>query len=134
MNPQSPGTAHQYSTESGNATPDGSRVIVWADTRDCPDIACAATTFPAKPEGSARVYDKMFVRHWDTWAEPGVRSRIFSYPVVGGKLQGGGVRVTGELEGDTPSKPFGGGEEVDISADGKTVYFALREAGRITLP
>ncbi len=110
---------------------DGSRVIVWADTRDCPDIGCAATTFPAKPEGSARVYDKMFVRHWDTWVEPGVRSRIFSYAVSGGKLQGGGVRVTGTLEGDTPSKPFGGGEEVDISADGKTVYFALREAGRI---
>jgi dipeptidyl aminopeptidase/acylaminoacyl peptidase len=110
---------------------DGSRVIVWADTRDCPDIACTATTFPAKPEGSARVYDKMFVRHWDTWAEPGVRSRIFSYPIADGKLQGGGVRVTGALEGDTPSKPFGGGEEVDISPDGRTVYFALREAGRI---
>ena len=39
--------------------------------------------------------------------------------------------MTGALVGDTPSKPFGGGEEVDISADGRTVYFALREAGRI---
>ena len=109
----------------------GSRVIVWADTRDCPDIACAATTFAAPEGGSAREYDKMFVRHWDTWVEPGVRSRIFSYPLVNGKLTGGGQRVTGALEGDTPSKPFGGGEEVDISADGNTVYFALREAGRI---
>ncbi|HEX2624585.1 MAG TPA: S9 family peptidase, partial [Sphingomicrobium sp.] len=89
----------------------GSRVIVWADTRDCPDIACAATTFAAKPEGSGREYDQLFVRHWDTWAEPGTKSRIFSYPVVGGKLTGGGVRVTGPLVGDTPSKPFGGGEE-----------------------
>ncbi|QNN65467.1 S9 family peptidase [Sphingomonas rhizophila] len=109
----------------------GSRVIVWADTRDCPDIACAATTFAAKPEGSGREYDQLFVRHWDTWAEPGVRSRIFSYPVVGGKLTGGGVRVTGSLVGDTPSKPFGGGEEIALSKDGRTVYFALREAGRI---
>ena len=73
----------------------GSRVIVWADTKDCPDIACAATTFPAAEGGSAREYDKLFVRHWDTWAEPGVRSRIFSYPVVNGKLQGGGQRITG---------------------------------------
>jgi len=110
---------------------DGSRVIVWADTRDCPDIACAATTFPAKPGGSARAYDQLFVRHWDTWAEPGVRSRIFSYGVSNGKLTGNGTRVTGELVGDTPSKPFGGGEEIDISPDGRTVYFALREAGRI---
>ncbi len=110
---------------------DRSRVIVWADTRDCPDIACAATTFAPKPQGSARIYDRMFVRHWDTWSEPGVKSRIFSYPVINGKLTGMGTRVTGRLDGDTPSKPFGGGEEVDISADGKTVYFALREAGRI---
>ena len=39
--------------------------------------------------------------------------------------------MTGALVGDTPSKPFGGGEEIDISDDGRTVYFALREAGRI---
>ncbi|MEO8618040.1 MAG: S9 family peptidase [Sphingomicrobium sp.] len=110
---------------------DGSRVIVFADTRDCPDIGCTATTFLAPQEGSPREYDQMFVRHWDTWAEPGVRSRIFSYGVADGKLTGNGTRVTGSLEGDTPSKPFGGGEEVDISPDGKTVYFALREAGRI---
>jgi len=112
-------------------SPTGDRVIVWADQKDCPDLACAATTFPAKPDGSGRTYDKLFVRHWDTWAEPGTRSRIYSFPVVGGKLSGGGVRLTGNLEGDTPSKPFGGGEEIAISPDGRTVYFALREAGQI---
>ncbi len=110
---------------------DGSRVVVWADTRDCPDLGCTATTFPAKAEGSGRTYDQLFVRHWDTWAEPGVKSRIFSFPVAGGKLTGGGTRVTGPLVGDTPSKPYGGGEEIAVSPDGKTVYFALREAGRI---
>jgi len=112
-------------------SPSGDRVIVWADQKDCPDLACAATTFPAKPAGSGRTYDKLFVRHWDTWAEPGTKSRIYSFPVEGGRLTGGGVRLTGNLEGDTPSKPFGGGEEIDISPDGRTVYFALREAGRI---
>ena len=111
--------------------PSGDRVIVWADQKDCPDLACTATTFPAKPEGSGRTYDKLFVRHWDTWAEPGTRSRIYSFPVVDGKLSGGGIRLTGNLEGDTPSKPFGGGEEIAFSPDGRTVYFALREAGRI---
>ncbi len=29
--------------------------------------------------GSGRVYDQTFVRHWDTWAEPGLRSRIFTF-------------------------------------------------------
>ena len=108
----------------------GNRVIVWADRPDCPDLACAATSFPAKSAGSGRVYDQMFVRHWDTWAEPGTKSRIYSFPVVGGRL-GREVRVTGNLVGDTPSKPFGGGEEIALSPDGRTVYFALREAGRI---
>ena len=108
----------------------GQRVIVWADRPDCPDLACAATSFPAKSKGSGRVYDQMFVRHWDTWAEPGTRSRIYSFPVIGGKL-GKEARVTGNLIGDTPSKPFGGGEEIAVSRDGRMVYFALREAGRI---
>ena len=109
----------------------GNRVIVWADTRDCPDLVCAAASFPAKGAGSGRTYDQLFIRHWDTWAEPGTNSRIYSFPVVSGKLSGGGVRVTGGLVGDTPSKPFGGGEEIAISPDGSTVFFALREAGRI---
>ena len=108
----------------------GNRVIVWADRPDCPDLACAATSLAPKPAGSGRVYDQMFVRHWDTWAEPGTRSRIYGFPVVGGKL-GREARVTGNLVGDTPSKPFGGGEEIALSPDGRTVYFALREAGRI---
>lgn len=110
---------------------DGSRLLIWAD-RDlrCTDFTCAGVQKTEKG-GSGRVYDQLFVRHWDTWVEPGIRSRIFSFPIEGGRVAGAGVPVTGALVGDTPSKPFGGGEEIDISADGKTVYFALREAGRI---
>ncbi|MDQ3075039.1 MAG: S9 family peptidase [Pseudomonadota bacterium] len=108
----------------------GTRVVVWADRPDCPDLACAATTIAAKGPGSGRVYDQMFVRHWDTWVEPGTKSRLYSFPVVNGRL-GREARVTGTLIGDTPSKPFGGGEEIALSPDGRMVYFALREAGRI---
>jgi dipeptidyl aminopeptidase/acylaminoacyl peptidase len=110
---------------------DGSRLIIWAD-RDlrCPDFACEGLAKSEKV-GAARVYDQLFVRHCDSWAEPGVRSRIFAFPLTDGRVTGAGVPVTGALVGDTPSKPFGGGEEVDISKDGRTVYFALREAGRI---
>ena len=110
---------------------DGSRLILWAD-RDlkCPDFTCESVK-KVDQGGSTREYDQLFIRHWDTWADPGVRSRIFAFPIEGGRVTGAGVPVTGALAGDTPSKPFGGGEEVDISPDGKTVYFALREAGRI---
>ena len=110
--------------------PSGDRVVVWAD-RDlrCPDLGCASVP-EEKAIGSGRTYDQLFVRHWDTWATPGVRSRLFTFPVVGGKLVGAGVPIEGNLVGDTPSKPFGGGEELAFSPDGRTVYFALREAGR----
>ncbi len=110
---------------------DGSRLLVWADRHlQCADFACDNLPKVQK-SGSGRVYDQLFVRHWDTWAEPGVRSQIFAFPIAEGRVTGTGVPVTGALVGDSPSKPFGGGEEIAISNDGRTVYFALREAGRI---
>jgi dipeptidyl aminopeptidase/acylaminoacyl peptidase len=112
-------------------SPSGDHVAVFAD-RDlrCADLNCAG--LPEKPKtGSGRTYDQLFIRHWDTWAEPGVRSRLFGFPVQGGKLVGAGVPLTGSLVGDTPSKPFGGPEEIAFSPDGRTTFFTLREAGRI---
>jgi dipeptidyl aminopeptidase/acylaminoacyl peptidase len=132
-----PGQAPQVMSDFGadvsgfEIAPGGRHVVVWADQRDCPDLACAATTFAAPEPGSGKVHDELFARHWDTWVEPGTRSRLYSFPIENGRLTGMGVRLTGELVGDAPSKPFGGGEEVAISRDGRTVFFALREAGRI---
>jgi dipeptidyl aminopeptidase/acylaminoacyl peptidase len=112
--------------------PSGNRLVVWADRPlRCPDLSCALDDTGAKHGGSGRTYDQLFVRHWDTWAEPGVRSRLFGFPVENGRLAGAGLALTDSLVGDTPSKPFGGGEEMSFSPDGRTLYFALREAGRI---
>jgi dipeptidyl aminopeptidase/acylaminoacyl peptidase len=129
------GAAVQVSHFTGDVggfevAPSGDRVVVWAD-RDlrCADLNCAGLPEKAKT-GSGRLYDQLFVRHWDTWAEPGVRSRLFGFALDRGKLSGGGVPLTGSLVGDTPSKPFGGAEEIAFSPDGRIVYFALREAGR----
>jgi dipeptidyl aminopeptidase/acylaminoacyl peptidase len=110
--------------------PSGTEVVVWAD-RDlrCANLNCADLPKAAKL-GSGRTFDQLFVRHWDTWIEPGVRSRLFTFPVAGGRLSGAGIPIEGALVGDSPSKPFGGGEEIAFSRDGRTVYFALREAGR----
>jgi dipeptidyl aminopeptidase/acylaminoacyl peptidase len=130
------GTPIQVSSFTGDiggfkVAPSGDRVVVWAD-RDlrCADLNCA--DLPKRPEtGSGRTYDQLFVRHWDTWAEPGVKSRLFGFTVEGGKLAGAGIPLTGNLVGDVPSKPFGGGEEIAFTPDGRTLFFALREAGRI---
>ncbi|MCC4252082.1 MAG: S9 family peptidase [Pseudomonadota bacterium] len=107
-------------------SPDGAKVALWTDRP-----VGAKTLDDQKPDapadtGSGRVYDQLFVRHWDKWAD-GQRSQIFVMPVAGGPA----VSVMGDLVGDAPSKPFGGAEEIAWSRDGRTLFFALREAGRI---
>jgi dipeptidyl aminopeptidase/acylaminoacyl peptidase len=113
-------------------SPAGNAVAIWGE-RDlrCRDYDCADLPARAEGQGSARVYDQTFVRHWDRWAEPGVRQRIFTLPLADGVPQGSGRPVLGGLVGDAPSRPFGGGEEIAWSPDGRTLYFTLREAGRI---
>lgn len=110
--------------------PAGDRIAVWADRP--PGARSLADVMPARsPDaGTARVYDRMFVRHWDMWAD-GQRTTLFVLPLAGGAAPGAGVSVVGTLVGDVPGKPFGGGETVSWGADGRTIYFALREAGRI---
>ncbi len=109
-------------------SPTGNRVAIWADRNmACQDFSCANVSGPAAGNGSGRVYDQTFVRHWDVWVEPGVRSRIFSFPMVDGRPQGQGTPLAPNLVGDSPSKPFGGGEELAWSPDGRLLFFTLRD-------
>ena len=92
----------------------GDRVVVFAD-RDlrCADLNCAG--LPAKPEtGAGRTYDQLFMRHWDTWAEPGVRSRMFGFAVAGGKLAGPGVPLDRPARRRHAVQADGGGEEIAL--------------------
>ena len=107
-------------------SPGGDKVALWADRPVGAKTLDDAKPAPPPSAGTGRVYDQLFVRHWDGWAD-GQRSQIFVMPLGGGKA----VSVMGQLVGDSPSKPFGGAEEIAWSRDGRTLFFALREAGRI---
>ncbi len=79
----------------------------------------------AANKASGRIYDKVFIRHWDTWAD-GRRSHVFAVSAKDGKA----VDLMPAMDADAPSKPFGGGEEVAFTADGKGLVFTARDAGR----
>ncbi|MEQ1689571.1 MAG: prolyl oligopeptidase family serine peptidase, partial [Sphingopyxis sp.] len=112
-------------------SPAGGEVLMWGDIADgCPQFGCEGNgDTSAQGPGSGRVYDAEFVRHWDQWETPGVHSRAFTFALgADGRVNGAPVAIGAELIGDTPSKPFGGAEELAYSADGRTVYFTLRIA------
>ncbi|RJF93092.1 prolyl oligopeptidase family serine peptidase [Sphingomonas cavernae] len=108
-------------------SPANDKLAVWADRNvACVDFECSNVRI-GKPDGSGRAYDSIFVRHWDSWEVPGEHSRVYVLNLANGKATGG-TSVMGKLVGDSPSKPYGGGEEVAWSADGKSIFFALRIA------
>lgn len=108
-------------------SPDGKRFLFTAEVYpDCMDMPCSSRRLQQKgePIRSGRSYEKLFVRHWDTW-KSGRRSHLFSMPIVNGKP----VDLMKGWDADCPSKPFGGPEEIDISPDGTTVVFTARNVG-----
>ena len=118
--------------DSFRVSPSGDRLAMSLSVfRDCPDLACTRQRLDAKEKDKAtgKLYDRLFVRHWDTWNE--LRNNVlFSAPLVGGKVNGAPVSLSGSLDGNVPSKPFGDREEFRFSPDGKSIVFAARIAGK----
>jgi len=114
-------------------SPTGDRLAMsLAVYRDCADLACTKSRLDErkKNKASGRVYDRLFVRHWDTWAD-GRNAVLYSAPLdTSGRLSAAPVSVSGSIDGDVPSKPFGDHEEYRFSADGKSLVFGVRVAGK----
>ena len=128
-------TAFALDVASYKLSPDGTRVLFSTDTfADCKaDFACTKKKLDdtAAKKSTGVVYDGLFVRHWDTWAD-GRRSRLFVASLPGAKARAvtTATSLTDGLEGDAPSKPFGGADEYTWSPDGASVVASVRVAGR----
>ncbi len=99
---------------------------------DCPTLSCTRERLDARAKGkaSARIYERVFVRHWDTWSN-GTRSHLFTQPLAAGGGAGPApVDVSKGFDADIPSKPFGDDEDYAFSSDGRTLVFSARIAGR----
>ena len=116
-------------------SPDGTRVLFSTDTfADCKaDFACTKKKLDdtAAKKSTGVIYDGLFVRHWDTWAD-GRRSRLFVATLPEGKAKpvATATSLTDTIDGDAPSKPFGGADEYTWSPDGGAVVAAIRVAGK----
>jgi dipeptidyl aminopeptidase/acylaminoacyl peptidase len=114
-------------------SPDGTKLLAWGDiARECNDFGCDAQDKGERPgPGTGRHYknDVGFVRHWDSWETPGTYSRPFVFNLDAGKATTPRA-VDAGLTGDSPSKPFGGGEELAWGPDSRTVFFTLRKADK----
>jgi dipeptidyl aminopeptidase/acylaminoacyl peptidase len=113
--------------------PTGDRMLLsMAVFRDCADLACTKARLDAKEKdkASGKIYDRLFVRHWDTWSD-GRNNVLYAAPLdASGRVNGTPVSLSGSLDGDVPSKPFGDREDFRFSPDGKTVVFSARIAGK----
>jgi len=113
-------------------SPDGKQVLLSYEVfTDCATLACTQQRVDAraKDKASGTLYDKLFVRHWDTWAD-GRRNQLFVASFDGkGQLAGEPKLLSRGIDGDVPSKPFGDDGEFGFAPDGKTVYFDARIAG-----
>jgi dipeptidyl aminopeptidase/acylaminoacyl peptidase len=112
--------------------PDGKSIAVAFEVfADCADLACTKQRLDAAEadKSSGQLYDKLFVRHWDTWAD-GRQNQLYVAAIdASGKL-GAPVRVSRGIDGDVISKPFGDASEFAWAPDSKSIVFGVRIAGR----
>ena len=126
------GEAEQITRQSldvGNLviSPDGKFIAFTMEVfPDC-NAACTKEKLDAvkQKKTSGRIYERAFVRHWDAYKD-GRRSHLFIMPSRCSEA----VDVMRGMDADTPSRPFGGPEEITFTPDSTGVVFAARDVGR----
>jgi dipeptidyl aminopeptidase/acylaminoacyl peptidase len=116
-------------------SPDGKRVALALEAFvDCKsDLVCTKKRLDdtAARKSSGVLYDRIFVRHWDTWAD-GRLNRVFAATLPQGKEKPlkTATLIGADVIGDVPSKPFGDTSEFAWSPDGNSFVLSARKSDR----
>jgi dipeptidyl aminopeptidase/acylaminoacyl peptidase len=116
-------------------SPDGKRVALALETfADCTsDLACTKKRLDdtAARKTSGVLFERMFIRHWDTWND-GRLNRVFAATLPQGKDKPlkAATLIGADVIGDVPSKPFGDASEFAWSPDGASFVLSARKADR----
>lgn len=125
-------TSYPLDVGSYRLSPDGKAVAFSLEVfNDCEDLACTRARLDERAAGktTGMLYERLFVRHWDTWSD-GRRSQLFTATIDNdGRAADAPVKLSRDIDGDVPSKPFGGSEEYTWAPDGKSLVFSARIAG-----
>ncbi|HJY35856.1 MAG TPA: hypothetical protein VJ299_00260, partial [Steroidobacteraceae bacterium] len=111
--------------------PDGAKLAVSLDVfADCEDLDCSVNRLKQATDAKAsgKIFDRTFVRHWDTWSD-GRISQLFVLRIENGRAVEP-RSLTAALDADVPSKPFGDASEYTFSPDGSKVVFDARIKGK----
>ncbi len=118
---------------SYKVAPDGKSIALSFEVfTDCDSLKCTADRLKAEAEtpASAQVYDRIFVRHWDTWKDGRFNQLFVSAFDPQGKLTAEPKRISVDIDGDVPGKPFGDENDYAWSPDSKSLVFSVRIAGK----
>ncbi|HXR19490.1 MAG TPA: S9 family peptidase [Steroidobacteraceae bacterium] len=112
--------------------PDGKHIVVAMNVfPDCDSLDCTKRRLEerATQKDNGRLFERLFVRHWDSWAN-GTRSQLFAYALdEQGIAWGAPVSLTQGIDADVPSKPFGDDSEWSFTPDSRALIFTTRIAG-----
>ena len=114
--------------------PNGQKIALtmeaYADCSD--DLKCTVDRDKAAGErkSTGKVFDRMFIRHWDAWNE-GKLNRLYVAPLSAGAAAITDARMIGSsLKADTPSRPFGDMSEMTWTPDSRSIVYSARLADR----
>ena len=126
MNPDGSGKEQVTDIDDGitgfKYSPDQSKIFY---TKDVKLDESVHDKYPDLPKANARIETDLMYRHWDEWHDYAY-SHIFVAGYDDGKVSEGKDIMAGQRY-DSPTKPFGGMEQITWSPDGKVLAYTCKK-------